>query len=72
VADTVSVPAPVYYAHLVRGRAKHHYDPQCGLDLFASETATDPAEALTTLELFQVRRAFRPTHERMKKLMYFC
>ena len=57
-------------AHLVRGRAKHHYDPQWGLDLFASETATDPAEALTTLEIF--RQAFRPTHERMKKLMYFC
>ena len=57
-------------AYLVRGRVKHHYNPQWGLDLSASETATDPAEALTTLEMF--RQAFRPTHERMTKLMYFC
>lgn len=57
-------------AYLVRGRTRHHYDPQWGLDLFASETATDPTEAWSTLEMF--RQAFRPTHERMKKLMYFC
>jgi eukaryotic translation initiation factor 2C len=57
-------------ADIVCSRAKHHYDPQQGLDLSASETATNTTEAVTTLERF--RQAFKPTHERMKKLMYFC
>jgi hypothetical protein len=35
-----------------------------------SEAATNTTEAVTTLEKY--RQAFRPTHERMKKLMYFC
>jgi hypothetical protein len=35
-----------------------------------SETMTNTTEAVTTLEKY--RQAFRPTHERMKKLMYFC
>ncbi|KAH9179682.1 argonaute-like protein [Lactarius sanguifluus] len=61
---SVSIPAPVYYAKLVCSHSKHHFDPQ--LDLTISETATDT----TTLERF--RKAFRPTHERQKKLMYFC
>ncbi|KAI0278886.1 argonaute-like protein [Russula aff. rugulosa BPL654] len=67
---SVSIPAPVYYADIVCSRAKHHYDPQQGLDLSMSETMTNTTEAVTTLERF--RQAFRPTHERMKKLMYFC
>jgi hypothetical protein len=57
-------------ASLVRGRAKLHYDPQHSLDLFASDNESGPTEALSTLERF--RQAFRPTHERMEKLMYFC
>ncbi len=57
-------------ADIVCSRAKHHYDPQQGLDLSMSETMTNTTEAVTTLEKF--RTAFRPTHERMKKLMYFC
>ncbi|KAH8999090.1 argonaute-like protein [Lactarius akahatsu] len=67
---SVSVPAPVYYAKIVCARSKHHFDPQLGLDLTISETATDTTEAATTLERF--RQAFKPTHERQKKLMYFC
>ncbi|KAI0254712.1 argonaute-like protein [Lactifluus subvellereus] len=68
---SVSIPAPVYYADIVCSRAKHHYDPQQGMDLSnLSETATNTTEAANTLERF--RQAFRPTHERMKKLMYFC
>ncbi|KAH9062679.1 argonaute-like protein [Lactarius vividus] len=67
---SVSIPAPVYYADIVCGRSKHHFDPQLGLDLTISETATDTTEATTTLERF--RQAFRPIHERQKKLMYFC
>ncbi|KAH9045386.1 argonaute-like protein [Lactarius pseudohatsudake] len=67
---SVSIPAPVYYADIVCSRSKHHFDPQLGLDLNISETATNTTEAATTLERF--RQAFKPTHERQKKLMYFC
>ncbi|KAH9006795.1 Piwi domain-containing protein [Lactarius hatsudake] len=67
---SVSVPAPVYYATIVCARSKHHFDPQLGLDLTISETATNTTEAATTSERF--RQAFKPTHERQKKLMYFC
>ncbi|KAH9179679.1 Piwi domain-containing protein [Lactarius sanguifluus] len=65
---SVSIPAPVYYAKLVCSHSKHHFDPR--LDLTISETATDTTEATTTLERF--RQAFKPTHERLKGLMYFC
>jgi eukaryotic translation initiation factor 2C len=84
---SVSIPAPVYcttfqYLHNIRltdfildadivcSRAKHHYDPQQGLDLSMSETLTNTTEAVTTLERF--RQGFRPAHERMRRLMYFC
>ncbi|KAF8266850.1 Piwi domain-containing protein [Lactarius quietus] len=71
---SISIPAPLYYAYLVTGRSKHHFDPLLGLDLAISETATNTTEntteAITTLEKF--RQAFQPTHERQKKLMYFC
>jgi len=67
---SVSIPAPVYYADIVCSRAKHHYDPQQGLDLSMSETLTNTTEAVTTLERF--RQGFRPAHERMRRLMYFC
>jgi len=67
---SVSIPAPVYYADIVCSRAKHHYDPSQGMDLSISETATNTTEAAATLE--RLRQAFRPTHERMKRLMYFC
>lgn len=55
-------------ADIVCSRSKHHYDP--GLDLSMSETMTNTTEAGIALE--RHRQAFKPTHERMKKLMYFC
>jgi eukaryotic translation initiation factor 2C len=67
---SVSIPAPVYYADIVCSRSKHHFDPLLGLDHSMSETATNTTEAATTLERF--RQAFKPTHDRQKKLMYFC
>ncbi|KAH8999091.1 argonaute-like protein [Lactarius akahatsu] len=65
---SVSIPAPVYYAKLVCSHSKYHFDPR--LDVTISETATDTTEATTTLERF--RQAFKPTHELLKGLMYFC
>jgi len=64
------LPALAPDADIVCSRAKNHYNPQQGLDPSASGTATNPAEAITTLEIF--RQAFRPAHDRMKQLMYFC
>ncbi|KAH9965910.1 argonaute-like protein [Russula dissimulans] len=63
---SLSIPAPLYYADRVCSRAKNHYDPRQGvdLDLFDIEGQVDTSERL--------RQAFRPTHEHMKKLMYFC
>ncbi|KAH9023196.1 argonaute-like protein [Lactarius hengduanensis] len=37
---SVSVPAPVFYAHNVCSRAKNHYDPQAGQDLFTAASDT--------------------------------
>ncbi|KAI0314809.1 Piwi domain-containing protein [Amylostereum chailletii] len=69
---SVSIPAPVYYADIVCSRAKHHYDPQQGLDFTGtgSETATNVERDQETLAAF--RRGFKPLHERQKTLMYFC
>jgi len=64
---SVSIPAPVYYAKIVCGRSRHHFDPQLGLD---PEPATDTTEAATMIERY--RQAFTPTHERQKNAMYFC
>jgi len=63
---SLSIPAPLHYANRVCSRAKNHYDPQqgLGLDLFDIEGQADALE--------RHRRAFRPTHKHMKKLMYFC
>lgn len=57
-------------ADIVCSRSKHHFDPQLNLDLNISETATNTTEAANNLERY--RQAFKPTHERQKKLMYFC
>ncbi|KAI0068655.1 argonaute-like protein [Artomyces pyxidatus] len=67
---SVSIPAPVYYADIVCSRAKHHYDPQNGLDLSMSETATNTTEQAATLEKF--KKAFQPLHRMMQSKMYFC
>jgi len=67
---SVSIPAPVYYADIVCSRAKYHYDPSVNLELSGSETATNTEQAKANLEKF--REGFRPLHERMRRLMYFC
>ncbi|KAG6814787.1 hypothetical protein H0H93_012244, partial [Arthromyces matolae] len=65
---SVSIPAPVYYAHIVCSRAKHHYDPSGSLDL--SETATITGSQTTdTLEMFKT--AFKPLHVNTQKVMFF-
>lgn len=65
---SVSIPAPVYYADIVCARAKNHYDPQGGFDLSDSATR-DEAAANDQLEDF--KKAFKPLHQRMSRVMYF-
>jgi len=68
---SVSVPAPVYYAHNVCTRAKNHYEPQQGLRMFGSEIATETTDTGATSEN-EYQRGFRQTHENMARTMYFC
>ncbi|KAF8268490.1 argonaute-like protein [Lactarius quietus] len=72
---SVSVPAPVYYAHNVCTRAKNHYDPQ-GQDLFATASDTvsaAPSQAAAGLsEEDSWVTGFQQTHEQMGSKMYFC
>ncbi|KAF9261759.1 Piwi-domain-containing protein [Marasmius fiardii PR-910] len=66
---SVSLPAPVYYAHLVCGRAKNHYDPSETLPTPGSgrsasgQTSNDP--------LKPYRDAFKRTHINQMRRMYF-
>ncbi|KAI0248860.1 Piwi domain-containing protein [Lactifluus subvellereus] len=69
---SVSVPAPVYYAHNVCTRAKNHYEPQQSRTMFGSEIATETTDTGGTTSANEYERGFRQTHERMAKTMYFC
>ncbi|KAF9454403.1 argonaute-like protein [Macrolepiota fuliginosa MF-IS2] len=61
---SVSIPAPVYYAHLVCKRAKNHYDPRMG-----SDTASSSVGGRGNLQDLSER--FRPLHENQAGNMYF-
>ncbi|KAN0132398.1 Ribonuclease H-like domain containing protein [Lactarius tabidus] len=73
---SVSVPAPVYYAHNVCTRAKNHYDLQADQELFtvASDVvSTAPSQAASDAgDEGSWATGFRQTHERMNSRMYFC
>lgn len=57
-------------ADIVCSRAKHHYDPEGGLDLTGeSDTATN-TDQTAILERF--RAAFKPLHASQGRVMYFC
>jgi eukaryotic translation initiation factor 2C len=67
---SVSIPAPVYYADLVCGRAKNHYDPEGTLDFSESATQTvDSGQADATLEAFKT--GFKQVHQYHRMRMYF-
>ncbi|KAG9088958.1 hypothetical protein FRC06_001770, partial [Ceratobasidium sp. 370] len=60
---SVSIPAPVYYAHIVCGRAGNHYDPSVD----AATTTNDGASS--TVQRF--RGQFQPIHASMQyKMLY--
>src|ERR1700742_3550686 len=60
-------------AHNVCMRAKNHYDPRQGQQLFGSEILTEASnQAGAGIPAAEFALGFRPTHERMAKTMYFC
>ncbi|TFK64153.1 argonaute-like protein [Pluteus cervinus] len=61
---SVSIPAPVYYADLVCGRAGTHYDPE-----WDSERGTHTTDPNATLE--RHRENFKPLHAQQGTKMYF-
>ncbi|TFY68233.1 hypothetical protein EVJ58_g1135 [Rhodofomes roseus] len=64
---SVSIPAPVYYAHIVCSRAKIHYDPSEQLNL--SDSATVVSDAASILEKYKDK--FKRVHGTQSFLMYF-
>jgi hypothetical protein len=54
-------------------RAKNHYDPEQGQQLFGSEILTEATtQAGAGIPAREFALGFRRTHERMAKTMYFC
>ncbi|KAF7770313.1 hypothetical protein Agabi119p4_6287 [Agaricus bisporus var. burnettii] len=60
---SVSIPAPVYYAHLVCKRAKNHYDPRADSDTASSVAASGGIQ--------DMRDRYRPLHDNQAGNMYF-
>ncbi|KAK0493436.1 argonaute-like protein [Armillaria luteobubalina] len=63
---SVSIPTPVYYAHIVCSRAKTHYDPQGTASSVVSGGSQTQEETLDSH-----RGQYRPVHGTQAKLMYF-
>ncbi|KAG8898541.1 hypothetical protein FRB99_007372 [Tulasnella sp. 403] len=66
---SVSIVPPAYYADLVAFRAKHHFDPDGGLNL--SDTASQMTDDEEEAQLQQVIQAMHPLHARTADYMYF-
>ncbi|KAG9011981.1 hypothetical protein FRB90_006887 [Tulasnella sp. 427] len=67
---SVSLPAPVYYAHLVCSRANHRYDPKGNFSLDApAPRSLQKEEAERRLQEFI--KAFQPLHRNTQSVMYF-
>ncbi|KAG8895019.1 hypothetical protein FRC00_008127 [Tulasnella sp. 408] len=67
---SVSLPAPVYYAHLVCSRANHRYDPKGNFSLDApAPRSLSKDEAGRRLQEFI--NAFMPLHPNTQSVMYF-
>ncbi|KAK0435068.1 Piwi-domain-containing protein [Armillaria borealis] len=63
---SVSIPTPVYYAHIVCSRAKTHYDPQGTASSVVSGGSQTREETLDSH-----RGQYRPVHETQARRMYF-
>ncbi|KAK0493443.1 argonaute-like protein [Armillaria luteobubalina] len=63
---SVSIPTPVYYAHIVCSRAKTHYDPQAAPSSVVSGGSQTKEETLN-----KHRGQYLPVHDTQSKRMYF-
>ncbi|PBK85517.1 Piwi-domain-containing protein [Armillaria gallica] len=63
---SVSIPTPVYYAHIVCSRAKTHYDPQGAPSSVVSGGSQTREETLD-----RHRGQYLPVHDTQSKRMYF-
>ncbi|KAK0445347.1 argonaute-like protein [Desarmillaria tabescens] len=63
---SVSIPTPVYYAHIVCSRAKTHYDPQGAPASVVSGGTQTREETLNTH-----KGQYHPVHDAQSKRMYF-
>ncbi|KAB5587889.1 Argonaute-like protein [Ceratobasidium theobromae] len=61
---SVSVPAPVYYADIVSGRARNHYDPS-----YDPDETESIASGAGTSTVQPYKDQFRQTHDRMRYKM---
>ncbi|KAK0448292.1 argonaute-like protein [Desarmillaria tabescens] len=67
---SVSIPAPVYYAHEACLRAQYHFDPMDSTVRYGSDSASDASEE-SMFDLDRWKRAFYPVHRRLEYSMYF-
>ncbi|KAI0267569.1 Piwi domain-containing protein [Russula aff. rugulosa BPL654] len=72
---SVSLPAPIFYAHNVCTRAKNHYEPQQVHRLFSPDmtgTEDDADQALAQGDnQSEFQNRFQQAHERQARRMYF-
>ncbi|KAG7445450.1 uncharacterized protein BT62DRAFT_195286 [Guyanagaster necrorhizus] len=68
----VSTPAPVYYADMVRSRAKYHFSPDSPLGMDEDWSASSDTGSGTPAEILEkYRRFFKPAHKDQRKKMCF-
>ncbi|KAJ7628809.1 argonaute-like protein [Roridomyces roridus] len=63
---SVSIPAPVYYAHVVCDRLKLHFDPATSGSSEADSGSVDEADVLAAF-----KRDWKPVHPNQAKKMWF-
>lgn len=66
---SVSIPAPVYYADRVCGRAKNHFHPDESLD--GSDTASRASNDDGTTLMKSIMNAFKPINSKQSNAMFF-
>lgn len=62
---------PTLDADIVCSRAKHHYDPEKGLELSGGSDSLENIDQQNAM-VEQYRAAFKPLHPEMGRVMYFC
>ncbi|KAF8558461.1 Piwi-domain-containing protein [Imleria badia] len=64
---SVSIPAPVYYADLVCGRASFHFDPELKYD----DSSASVTSGKSTFNLDRWKSGFQGVHQNMTRKMFY-